>query len=193
MAVALTEPSPHSFAVRPEGVVVAKERHVRRVVSADVDVSVELLDNVIETERADPLIGGWRRVLGPIRSHRPAGVVGLADARRVVPRCLNHPGYRGPFGRAVADEVAEDAVVVRKPPGEHRGAGRLADRALGPRVGAAQSLAREPIEMRRDHHLVPCAPEHISAMLIGVEKENVRSTLAHEVAGEWPRNRSMFP
>ncbi len=61
MAVPAPEVGADHLPVRVEGVVFVQEPHVGRLPLADVDVAVELLDDVVEPEAADPLVGRrWR-------------------------------------------------------------------------------------------------------------------------------------
>ena len=175
--VATPEVVPDHVAIGLERAVPVEEAHVRRQRVADVDVAVELLDDVIEPEAADELLA--RRRAAGLGGHRPRVEVGLSDRGRRVPGVLEAARERVPFRQAVAREVAEHAMVVGIAAGQHRGAGGLADRALGPCLVEADPLGRETVEVRRDDDLVARRPQHVGAVLIGVDEEEIGSLVAH--------------
>ena len=94
----------------------AQEPHVRGLDVEEVDVPVELLDDVIEPEAADPLVG--RCGGAGLGSHRPGVEVGLADRGGGVAGLLEAAGEGVPFGLAVAGEVSEHPVVARVAAGQ---------------------------------------------------------------------------
>ena len=81
--------------------------------------------------------------------------------------------------------VAPHTVVRRRAPGHEAHAAGAAHRGGAVTVGKARALHRKSIEMRRAHHVIAVTPQHVRAVLIRQDDEDVGS-IGHQTTPHYP-------